>query len=296
MDRGVVDVLFAHDPSFVQFAKNVIGVNNADDFMAVVRDKDFSKMSPTAADVHVPGNSGGSAPRRRWRVMRVDTATGEATVDKALPKLPAKLVDAPGAIHAGGKKLVARIPRKARALIVAGSAAAATPKVADTVNNMRLQRGYGDPNDLYKADVSAEAGICKVDDDKHQVFGWASITHMNGSPVVDRQGDYIELEEVEKSAYDYVVGSRVGGHQHRRDGDRPFHAADLIESFVITDEKAKAMGLPDDSNRGWWVGFKVNDEDTWQKVKRGEIQGFSIHGRGKRQEISGDFLPQETAS
>ena len=63
----------------------------------------------------------------------------------------------------------------------------------------------------------------------------------------------------------------------------PFQASDMVESFVVNDEKRNAMGLGDDVPDGWWVGFKVSDEDTWGKVKSGEVTGFSVHGKGKRQ-------------
>ena len=152
------------------------------------------------------------------------------------------------------------------------------------------------PGTLRKSESSVDADVefTKVDSDKRQVFGWASVTHRNGKPVIDRQGDFLELEEVEKSAYDYVVKSRVGGRQHRRSEDgTPFHAADLIESFVVTDDKAKLMGIPQDGPRGWWVGFKVNDDDTWADVKAGRTTGFSVHGKGKRETLEGDFVPQD---
>jgi hypothetical protein len=126
----------------------------------------------------------------------------------------------------------------------------------------------------------------KMDEDKRQVFGWASVVEVNGEPVIDRQGDWITPDEIEKAAYEYVVKSRKGGHQHKRTDDgQPFHAADMIESIVFTPEKISKMGLPDDFPVGWWVGYKVNDDETWSKVKKGDITGFSIHGKGKRQKV-----------
>lgn len=136
-----------------------------------------------------------------------------------------------------------------------------------------------------KAKVSFWTEISKVNAEKRQVFGWASIVEVNGEPVVDRQGDIIAPEEIEKAAYDYVVKSRKGGSQHRRDGDEPFHASDMIESIVFTDDKIAKMGLPDDFPRGWWVGYKVHDDETWEDIKAGKKTGFSIHGRGKREEV-----------
>jgi hypothetical protein len=132
-------------------------------------------------------------------------------------------------------------------------------------------------------DVVWEGEISKVDTDKRQVFGWASIVEMNGEPVVDLQGDYISIDEVEKSAYEYVHKSRKGGDMHLRDDfGEPKVGSHMIESMVVTPEKKKALGLPEEMPTGWWVGYQVNDDDLWAKVKSGERTGFSIHGRGVR--------------
>lgn len=133
-------------------------------------------------------------------------------------------------------------------------------------------------------EFTIEATVSKSIDDKRQVFGWASITEMNGEPVVDLQGDYVTIEVIEKAAHAYLTSSRKGGDMHRRNGDEPHHVADLIESVVITPEKKKALGLPDDSPTGWWVGYQVNDDATWDLVKNGKRPMFSIHGSGQRVE------------
>lgn len=148
--------------------------------------------------------------------------------------------------------------------------------------------------DFGKAAEEVHGTLTSVDADKRQVFGWASIVEKNGNPVIDLQGDYIGIDELEKSAYEYVQKSRIGGAMHRRvdehgnvisKKDAPYHAADLIESFVVTPEKIEKMGLPESTPVGWWVGFKVNDDDVWSSVKSGEWKGFSIHGAGRRKTI-----------
>lgn len=131
-------------------------------------------------------------------------------------------------------------------------------------------------------DVRWEGEFSKVDTDKQQVFGWASIVELDGEPVVDLQGDYIAIDEVEKSAYEYVHKSRRGGDMHLRDGEEPVVKSHMIESFVVTPEKKAALGLPEEMPTGWWVGYQVNDPDLWGMVKDGKRTGFSIHGRGVR--------------
>lgn len=131
-------------------------------------------------------------------------------------------------------------------------------------------------------DMVWEGEVSKFDDDKRLVFGWCSLSTLDGEPVVDKQGDWIPIEETEKSAYEYVIKSRKGGDMHSRDGEMPLHVSDMVESMVFTDDKIAKMGLPDDFPRGWWVGFKVNDGRVWEEVKKNEKVHFSIHGKGKR--------------
>lgn len=131
-----------------------------------------------------------------------------------------------------------------------------------------------------------EGEFSKMDTDKRQVFGWASVVEVGGEPVHDLQGDVVTGDEIEKAAYAYVQKSRKGGDNHRRAGEEPFHASDMIESFLVTPEKIEKMGLPPHAlPTGWWVGFQVNDDELWSEVKKGNRSQFSIHGRGIRRPV-----------
>jgi len=126
----------------------------------------------------------------------------------------------------------------------------------------------------------ADGTIVKIDEDKRLVFGWASIIKdVHGKILLDRQDDFIDSEEeLEKSAYDYVLRSRDGGEMHIRKG-----VSTMVESIVLSAEKQKALGIPAGVVPiGWWVGFKVNDTRVWGEVKKGGYIGFSVHGTGKR--------------
>lgn len=151
-----------------------------------------------------------------------------------------------------------------------------------------------DPMAKRAPDMVWSGEFSKFDDDKRLAFGWASVVEKDGLPVIDRQGDYISPDEMETAAYVYVQKSRVGGEMHKRDDeDRAVHVSDLVESVVFTKEKIAKMGLPASTPIGWWVGFKIHNEDTWQTVKKGGHTGFSIHGRGRRQETSMDDVMKD---
>lgn len=142
------------------------------------------------------------------------------------------------------------------------------------------------PPEVTPVSFDAQIEFAKVDADKMQTFGWCSVVKINGKDVVDKQNDLIDIEEIEKSAYDYVLGSRAGGDMHRRSADGGVHkVADMIESFVLTPEKISKMGLPEDTAQGWWIGMQVHDPDVWADVKSGKRTGFSIHGSGRRESI-----------
>lgn len=173
--------------------------------------------------------------------------------------------------------------------IAAGTLAATGANKATGGRN----RGYEYAPDYYaKADRDIEfrGEFTKFDDAKRQAFGWASVVTKDGSPVLDRQGDYISIEDLETAAYTYVHKSRVGGDMHRRNGDAPHHVSDMIESMVFTPEKITKMGLPAGFPEGWWVGYQIHDEDTWQEVRKRGRTGFSIHGRGIRRDVDIDDL------
>jgi len=124
--------------------------------------------------------------------------------------------------------------------------------------------------------------IMKSDDEKMLAFGWASVSmRVDGELIEDWQKDIVEPDDLERAAYEFVLLYREGGEMHERGG-----AAVLIESIVFTEEKMKAIGIPEGILPvGWWIGFKVLDKDVWEKVKDGTYLMFSIEGEAERVEV-----------
>lgn len=118
--------------------------------------------------------------------------------------------------------------------------------------------------------------VRKVDEEQRLVFGWFSVVEKDGEPVVDREGDVILAEDLEKAAYGFVLKARVAGESHMRVG-----VGDLVESVMFTKEKQEALGI-DLGMVGWWGGFKVSDEEVWKAVRSGDYPMFSIGGTGNR--------------
>lgn len=131
---------------------------------------------------------------------------------------------------------------------------------------------------------SADFEIFKTDEDQRLVFGWASVAiTIDGQTLEDRQHDMIDPEDLEEAAYEYVLNFRDAGEEHlpgyRKKGK-------LVESCVFTPEKQRAMGIPEGTLPvAWWIGFKIDDDDTWQRVKNGTYRMFSIEGKAEREEV-----------
>ena len=124
--------------------------------------------------------------------------------------------------------------------------------------------------------------VIKSDDDRRLVFGWASVAvRVGGEVIEDYQDDVIDIGDLERAAYEYTADFGTAGEMHERGG-----VGRLVESVVFTKEKAAAMGIPDGHMpEGWWVGFRIDDDEVWQKVKDGTYQMFSIEGTATREEI-----------
>lgn len=125
------------------------------------------------------------------------------------------------------------------------------------------------------------------------VFGWFSVVEANGKAVVDKEGDVIPPEEIERAGYRFVLHARLASDSHQRIG-----VGHLIESCVFTAEKQavmvqslKALGINATIDLGavaWWGGFKVDDPEVWAAIKSGEYAAFSIGGVGMREEMAAD--------
>lgn len=146
--------------------------------------------------------------------------------------------------------------------------------------------------------MGVRVNFAKVNDEQRLVYGWASVVKQNGKPVVDWQDDVIPVAELQKAAHLYVQKARVGKRMHGGG-----QVADLVESFVVAKDssfgallKALDIEMPDPLPvEGWWVGFKVNDDNTWDAIKKGKLRAFSIGGGGKRVKVTAEDVEQLAA-
>jgi len=121
--------------------------------------------------------------------------------------------------------------------------------------------------------------ICKTSEegDERLVFGWANVSlNAEGDYPLDYDGHIMEPEVLEKAAYEFVLDFRDMGERHAGESK-----GTLVESMMFTKEKMDLMGIPEGTlPEGWWIGFHVEDEVAFQKIKDGEYSMFSIQGTG----------------
>lgn len=118
--------------------------------------------------------------------------------------------------------------------------------------------------------------ICKVDDERRMVYGWAAVATQGGEKLIDLQGDDWDINEMRETAHDFI-GKRVLGRMH----DVVKDIGEVRESLVLDEDLQKSLGV-DLGVTGWFIGTYVKDETTWQAVKKGELRGFSVGGTGDR--------------
>lgn len=129
--------------------------------------------------------------------------------------------------------------------------------------------------------MTATARVAKVDADNRLVFGWANVAiRKDGEQVTDSHDEQIDPEDLENAAYLFNLEFRELNERHKG-----VSKGRLVESLAVTPEKLEAMGLVKDAlPQGWWVGFYVEDDAAWEKVKKGEYAMFSIEGSATRVE------------
>ena len=115
-------------------------------------------------------------------------------------------------------------------------------------------------------------------DGPHVVYGVVYEPCSKGSGSVcklDTQNDWVTPEELRKTAWAYMEKSRTIGSQHRGTAK-----AVPVESFIAPVD----MEVDGETIRkgSWVVGVKINDDAIWKKVESGELNAFSIGGKGVR--------------
>ena len=144
--------------------------------------------------------------------------------------------------------------------------------------------------------------ICLSTNEKHMCYGAVCVPdkeiYRN-----DASGEYtitFSKESIEKMSQNFMKNYRQGNVtlQHSEDAENIV----LVESWIKADmsaDKSIALGLNPELPVGtWFAGYKVNDTDTWDRIKSNELRGFSIEAVIEVNELNfdADVAPTDTAT
>jgi len=115
--------------------------------------------------------------------------------------------------------------------------------------------------------------IGKDEKDFKYVFGAVLIPG-----VVDRQGDVISSEEIEKCAHDFMEHFRTVGAAHTE--MLSSEEGSYVESYVAKVDTTFGEEMYPEGT--WFVGAKVYDPEAIEMINKGEWNAFSIGGKGER--------------
>lgn len=133
----------------------------------------------------------------------------------------------------------------------------------------------------------------KDDEEDVEQKAWAPVLIPNET---DKQGDVIPADEIESAAHTFLAEYRKIDTDH----DLFEGKGTPIESWTL--KEAQTFTLPDGSESReypagtWMMGVQFSDE-AWERVKAGDLTGFSIYGEATQLDaddfLNGDVSPEE---
>ena len=124
--------------------------------------------------------------------------------------------------------------------------------------------------------------------ERHMVYGAALIPDMD---IYRNDGEheyYISFskESIEKMSQDFMKEYRQ--YEVKTDHEDVANEVCVVESWLVSDaykDKSNALGINVPVGT-WCVGMKVNNIETWDRIKAGELKGFSVESLVSLEEFS----------
>lgn len=133
-----------------------------------------------------------------------------------------------------------------------------------------------------------EMDIKLSSDERHICYGPALIPNKDIYRNNGEQEFYINFteESIVKMSQDFMKNFRQSevNLQHAEDVNEVF----VCESWLVEDpyrDKANTLGFNVPKNT-WMIGMKVNNVDTWERIKAGELKGFSVESAIRLEEFN----------
>jgi hypothetical protein len=125
-----------------------------------------------------------------------------------------------------------------------------------------------------------EMKLAEVDPEKKILMGAALIPNKQIYRKVNKDEFYVYFSKdtVRKASELFLKNGNQGNatlqHKSKIDG------MTVVESWIVEDtemDKSKKYGFEVPSGT-WMISMKVDNDEVWEKVKAGEVKGFSIEG------------------
>ena len=136
-----------------------------------------------------------------------------------------------------------------------------------------------------------------VDEDQRIVVGAAMLPN---EKIIREDADgkpyfvYFSEETIKQCSELYFKRSNQNGANVEHTED-VFSDVTVVESWIVDNpsmDKSKHLGYEDIPTGAWFVSYKVENDELWQKVKAGEVLGFSVEGLFT-QEIKDENVEQQ---
>lgn len=133
-------------------------------------------------------------------------------------------------------------------------------------------------SDFVALSKEEEKRVFLESDERHMVYGAALIPDKDIYRNNGEQEFYISFtkESIEKMSQDFMKNYRQ--NDVTLDHDEMANDITITESWLVEDpykDKANALGI-NVPKGSWMIGMKVNQIDVWDRVKSGELKGFSV--------------------
>ena len=132
------------------------------------------------------------------------------------------------------------------------------------------------------------------DEQQHIVFGCALRADFPIYRYSERLGEYYVTFSAQtiKELYERFMkeGHKSVNLQHETDTDGVY----LIQSFLKdTNKGINPAGFESITDGSWFVAYKIENEQVWEKVKNGEFNGFSVEGFFDLQQTEEEFSKKD---
>lgn len=133
-------------------------------------------------------------------------------------------------------------------------------------------------SDFVALSKEEEKRVFLESEERHMVYGAALIPDKDIYRNNGEQEFYISFtkESIEKMSQDFMKNYRQ--NEVTLDHDEMANDITITESWLVEDpykDKANALGINVPKGT-WMIGMKVNQIDVWDRVKSGELKGFSV--------------------